>query len=164
MIKLQTPPMNRHFPNWCIHVKDRVTSNHRYIREIPEPAPFWSRHGSSSFSRNQNNCGLSGAYVTGIYCVKTHVKCHTVRKRSWTHLLCVCSRQKPEHSQLYICASNWACSEQLVTSLKKKHNHELRWECVVFWQNHESCTNQKNFIHIYWFIFDLDTFMKFRYI
>ena len=27
---------------------------------------------------------------------------------------------------------NWACSEQLVTSLKTRQNSELRWECVVF--------------------------------
>ena len=28
--------------------------------------------------------------------------------------------------------SNWACSEQLVTSLKTRHICELRWECVFF--------------------------------
>ena len=31
--------------------------------------PAWgSNWGSSGFFFNQNNCGLSGAYVTGIYC------------------------------------------------------------------------------------------------
>ena len=39
-----------------------VNSSHRYTQEIPEPAPFLSRHvaqiESSGFSRNQNNRGL----------------------------------------------------------------------------------------------------------
>ena len=37
---------------------------------------------------------------------------------------------------------NWACSDQLVTSLKTRHNGELRWDCVVF-QWDETCTNHK---------------------
>ena len=43
--------------------------------------------------------------------------------------------------------ANWACSEQLVTSLKMRHNGELRWESAVFEQD-ELCTNYKNTSYI----------------
>ena len=72
---------------------------HRYTREIPEPALFWSRHGaqigkSSGFSCNQNYCSSLGAYVTCIYCglsmkINTRKTPHNAW-RSWTHLFCVC--------------------------------------------------------------------------
>ena len=45
---------------------------HKCTREIPEPAPFDPGMGSNwvyvGFSRNQDNRGSSGAYVTYIYC------------------------------------------------------------------------------------------------
>ena len=55
---------------------------HRYRLKIPERAPSLSRHGApiwghSSFSHDQNNRDLSGAYVTCIYCslsVKINVR------------------------------------------------------------------------------------------
>ena len=73
---------------------------HRYTWEVPEPAPFWSRHRAQIgvfgffFPRNQNNRGSSGAYVTCIYCglsmkINTPQTPHGAR-RSWTHLFCVC--------------------------------------------------------------------------
>ena len=63
-----------------------------------------SNWGSSGFSRNQDNRGTSGAYVTCIYCglsvkINTHIECR-MAQRSWAHLFCVCfcacDRQKPE--------------------------------------------------------------------
>ena len=42
--------------------------------------------------------------------------------------------------------SNWACSEQLVTALKTRHNSEPRWECV---QRDEPYTNHKYFLLFY---------------
>ena len=43
-----------------------------HTTEIPEPSPFLSRMGLKlgvfAFSSNQNNSGLSGVYVTCIYC------------------------------------------------------------------------------------------------
>ena len=70
---------------------------HRYTREIPQPAPFLSWHGaqwgSLGFSCNQNNRGLSGAYVACIYCglsvkVNTRKMPHGMQKL-WTYLLCL---------------------------------------------------------------------------
>ena len=83
--------------------------DHRYIQEIPEPAPSWFQHGGSNWgpSRNQHNRGSSGAYVTSIYCclsVKINIckRLHGVQ-RSFTHLYCVCfclyGRQNPENFQ-----------------------------------------------------------------
>ena len=51
-----------------------------------------SSWGSLGFSCNQNNCGLSGTYVTCIYCslnvkIKTCEMPHGAR-RSWMHLYC----------------------------------------------------------------------------
>ena len=78
--------------------------------------PAWgSNWGSLGFSRNQNNRGSSGAYVTCMYCglsVKTitRKKPHGAR-RSWTHLLCVCfcvcGRQKPEDPKIE--PHGWRC-------------------------------------------------------
>ena len=67
---------------------------------IPTWGSIW---GSSGFSRNQNNRGSSGAYVTCMYCglsVKTNTrKTPYGARRSWTHLFCICfcmcGRQKP---------------------------------------------------------------------
>ena len=49
--------------------RDFFFNIHKYTPEIPEPAPSLSRHGAQIgglrvFYRNQNNCGLLGAYVT----------------------------------------------------------------------------------------------------
>ena len=46
-----------------------MVCDHRYTSEIPDPVPSTSQHGarfggSLGFSRNQNNCGSSGALVT----------------------------------------------------------------------------------------------------
>ena len=61
--------------------------------------PSWgSNCGSSGFSRNQNNPGSSGAYVTYMRCslsmkanmLKTRAKMMYGARRPWTHLLCIC--------------------------------------------------------------------------
>ena len=72
--------------------------SHRCTWEIPEPAPSLFQHGaqiggSLGFSRNQNNRGLSGGYVTCIYCglsVKMNM-CKMLHgaQRSWMHLYCI---------------------------------------------------------------------------
>ena len=81
---------------------------HRYTREIPEPAPFLSWHGTqigvSSGSRNHNYHSSCGVYVTCIYCGLS-MKINTRKTpHGWgTHLLCICfrlcGRQKPEDPQ-----------------------------------------------------------------
>ena len=89
---------------------------HRYTREIPEPAPFLSRHGAQNwaslgFSCDQNNRDLSGAYATCDLNVKifTRKTLHGT-PRLWTHLLCicfcVCGQQKPEHPNVSPLADN----------------------------------------------------------
>ena len=64
--------------------------------------------GVFGFSRNQNNCGSSGAYVTCIYCMRRS-KRNTPKmlhgaQRSWARIFCVCycmcGRQKPEDPSL----------------------------------------------------------------
>ena len=50
---------------------------HRYTRAIPQPVPFSSRYGAQirgilGFSRNQNNCDSSGAYVLRSECQNKH--------------------------------------------------------------------------------------------
>ena len=90
-----------------------LSLNHRYTSEIAEPAQLLSGHGAQigslwGFSRNQNNCGSSGAYVTCIYCgvsVKIDLgKTTHGTRRSWTHLFCIrfClwDRQKPKDPNL----------------------------------------------------------------
>ena len=50
------------------------------------------------------------------------------------------------------------------TSLKTRHNRELRWDCVGF-QRDEPCTNQKSTSYIFTvFIWYLIHFMKLRYV
>ena len=52
--------------------------------------PAWgSNWGSLGFSHNQNNRGLSGVYVTCIYCGLSVKMLHGAQ-RLWTHLYCVC--------------------------------------------------------------------------
>ena len=58
----------------------------------------------------------------------------------------------------------WASSEQLETTLKARHNCELRYDETVVFQRDEPCTNYKNTFYIYRFIFDLDAFVKLRYV
>ena len=53
--------------------------------------------------------------------------------------------------------SNWACSEQLATLLKTRHNRELRWECVLF-QLDEPCPNHKNTSYIFTVLYLILTF------
>ena len=60
--------------------------------------------------------------------------------------------------------SNWACSEQLVTSLKMRHNRELRWECVDF-QWDEPYTNHNNISYLLlyiwsWYSYEIKIHMK----
>ena len=91
----------------------KVCLTHRYIQgRSQNPQHFYPdtdlKLGVFGFSRNQNNRGLSGAYVTCIYCdlsVKINMrKTPHGTQGSWTHLLCicfcVCGRQKPEDPTL----------------------------------------------------------------
>ena len=86
---------------------------YRYTMEILEPAPFLFRHGAQIgglqvFSRNQNNSGSSGVYVTCIYwglSVKINMrKMPHSTQGSWVHLfcicICVCGRQNPKTPNL----------------------------------------------------------------
>ena len=87
---------------------NRVYCYHRYKPEIPTTcaifiAAWGSNWGSSGFYCNQNNCGLSGVYVTCIYRgpsvkINMHKTLHGAW-RSWPHLFCVCGQQKPEDPQ-----------------------------------------------------------------
>ena len=69
---------------------------------MPEPAPFLgSNWGSSGFSRNRNNRGSSGAYVTYIYCswsvkLNTCETQHKIVDAFVLHFFCVCGWEKPE--------------------------------------------------------------------
>ena len=104
---------------WHVHAPARAHCHHCQLGIAPQIykgdprtyaifIPAWgSNLGFSGFSRNQNNRGSSGAYVTCIYCdlsvkINTHKMPHGVQ-RSWTHLLCiyfcVCGRQKPKDPQ-----------------------------------------------------------------
>ena len=68
-----------------------VSLYHKYTREIPEPAPYLSRHwGYSCFFRDQNNRDSSGAYVLWSKReINMRETPHGVR-RSWTYFVCVC--------------------------------------------------------------------------
>ena len=68
---------------------------------------MWLKLRVLDFSSNQNNSGLSGAYVTCIYCslsvkISTRKSQHIMR-RSWRHcfafVFCVCRQQKPKDPQ-----------------------------------------------------------------
>ena len=74
-----------------------VQKKHRYTREAQNLKHFyptmWLKLEVFGFSRNQNNHGSSGAYVTCIYC-SLRVKMTCVRwNAAWrlTHLFCICS-------------------------------------------------------------------------
>ena len=83
-----------------------IWSVHRYTPKIPEPVPSLSRMGLKlelfGFPRNQNNCDLSGAYVTCMQC-SLSVKTNT-RKMRGTNItnafVFACVMQKPEEPKL----------------------------------------------------------------
>ena len=60
----------------------------------------------------------------------------------------------------HIHINDWSrMASHLTENDSKRHNHELRWDCVGFqWDKH--CTNLKKTSHIYCYIFDFHTFMK----
>ena len=69
---------------------------HRYTRDIPELAPFFSWHGAQIgglrvFLVIKKSCGLSTASAAVLsMMIKTCKKMPHSAQRSWTHLFCVC--------------------------------------------------------------------------
>ena len=103
----------------CNLVSTYRTKNHRYTREaqnLHHSYPSMGlKFGVFGFSRNQNNHGSSGAYVTCIYCSSLRVKMTCVKwNAAWRlkiHLFCIwscmCGRQKPRRPTIWApCLTN----------------------------------------------------------